>query len=52
MDNMAPWFVLFEQMNDNETKKIFGQIYFEVKKSLNVKIKRASYQRYLRGPPC
>ena len=40
MDNMAPWFVLFEQMNDNETKKIFGQIYFEVKKSLNVKIKK------------
>ena len=21
MDNVAPWFVLFEQMNDNETKK-------------------------------
>ena len=21
MDNMAPWFVLFEQMNDNETNK-------------------------------
>jgi len=40
MDNVAPWFVLFEQMNDNETKKIFGQIYFEVKKSLNVKIKK------------
>ena len=40
MANVAPWFVLFEQMNDNETKKIFGQIYFEVKKSLNVKIKK------------
>ena len=21
MDNMAPWFVLFEQMNDNKTNK-------------------------------
>ena len=21
MDNMAPWFVLFEQMNDNEANK-------------------------------
>ena len=40
MDNVAPRFVLFKQMNDNETKKVFEQMYFEVKKSSYVKIKK------------
>ena len=41
MDNVAPWFVLFKQMNGNKTKKIFGQMYFELKRSLNVKINKS-----------
>ena len=54
MKNVTPRFVPFEQNNDNETKKmchlnkrmtmrqkIFGQIYFTVKKSLNFKTKKS-----------
>jgi len=38
--NVTPWSVPFEQNNNNEIKNIWTK-YFEVKKSLNVKIKRS-----------
>ena len=40
MDSVAPWFVLFKQTNDNKTKNIWTNV-FEVKKSLNVNIKKS-----------
>ena len=39
MDSVAPWFVLFKQTNDNK-KNIWTNV-FEVKKSLNVNIKKS-----------
>ena len=40
MDSVTPWFVLFKQTNGNKTKNIWTNV-FEVKKSLNVNIKKS-----------